>query len=109
MPGVWARGPRRRSAGGQEEQPWLVNSSITALACRAGCGVSERPGKAETAVANAMTAQPAPMHVSDFMISRMQEAKGNFRQKRLTTGHNSVTAKCQNSSLFQGDSIYPHI
>jgi hypothetical protein len=33
-------------------------------------------------------AQPAPMHVSDFMTSRMQEAKGNFRQKRLTTGHN---------------------
>src|SRR5262245_18780772 len=85
MPGFSASSPSSASAGGQDEQPWLVNSSTTAgglSGLSAPC-----PANAKAASAARTLAQIGGRRL---MALTMPDAGRNFREKRINPGHNSV-------------------
>src|SRR6478672_3593 len=92
MPGFSASSPSSASAGGQDEQPWLVNSSTTALLPPAGgASTPALPDAARASAAIPATA-PAQMGRKRLMAPTMPDAARNFRKNCLKRGHNSVTA-----------------
>src|SRR4029077_8585491 len=93
MPGFSASSPSRASAGGQEEQPWLVNSSTTALLPLAGGSSTPALPDAARASAAIPATAPAQMGRKRLMAPTMPDAARNFRKNCLKRGHNSVTAE----------------
>src|SRR5262245_15141594 len=85
MPGFSASSPSSASAGGQDEQPWLVNSSTTV----GGFSGFAAPGPASARAASAART-PAQIGERRLMAPTMPDAGGNFREKRINPGHNSV-------------------
>ena len=86
----------RASAGGHDEQPWLVNNSTTAAGAvpdgpvTAGLDPASKPA--------ASTAKVTAYVGRRLMASSMQEEGRNIRLKSVTSGQNSVTT-CS-GSLF---------
>src|SRR5262245_31990734 len=100
MPGFSASSPSSASAGGPEEQPWLVNSSTTA----GGFSVPATPDPANAIVASAASA-PAQFGRKRLMATTMPDNGRNFRKKSVKTGHNSVTAERGVSLKFAASAV----
>ena len=83
MPGSSASRPSNASAGGQDEQPWLVKSSTTAFAFEGAAGVGSAVASPAQAVIAAIAAQAGTRRL---MVPTMQEADPNFRPKAFKNG-----------------------
>ena len=98
-PGLSRHALSSSSAGGQDEQPWLVKSSSrmgVAASSAAGRGLdADRPE--QTGRGREESADPKRDDCSWPHGASMPEPRLNFRQKSLAKGHNSVTS----SRLFR--------
>src|SRR6516165_1972771 len=98
--GSFASSPKSLSAGGQEEQPWLVNNSTTARVC--ACAEEHRNAAAETAASAQARQYPIiPRHcrcagrspATQIAVRRPEDRRQRTGQKSYASCHRSFVLR----------------